>query len=338
MPKRNFHGKHPSKDCKLKLCKRSFRARHPLKTVSQSNMWKRNFCEGHPSKTARWCESDTFVRDILPKLQVEDVKMKVLCETFFKNCKSKLWNWNFVRDILSDFKNCKLKWWKRNFREKHPSKTTNCSSNGFSEGVSVKWLRWCGFSPMVSGMWLQWYCVSRAVSAVFFKEAVPVSDVINGVASMEWLSWCGFSEAMWLCWCGDFSDVFAVLWFRWSGSSEVFFSGEWCQWRSAAGWFQWCGCSDVVSVERFRWWFFSGVVSVMWLQGGFGEVVSVGRLQWCIFRKYGNVHLKSIFHHHIRQQMKLWRFAAWLRPWTFMTWPSSLLLLDPDSKHFAKPI
>jgi hypothetical protein len=156
---------------------------------------------------------------------------------------------------------------------------------------------------------------------------------------MEWRQWSSWADVASVKWCGCADVVTSVMCLQCCGFGGavpvmVFFSGEWWQWRSAAGGIQWCGCSDVVSVERFRWWFFSGVVSVMWLQGGFGEVVSVGRLQWCSFRKFGNVHLKSIFHHHIRQQMKLWRFAAWLRPWTFMTWPPP----DPDSKHFAKPI
>lgn len=185
MPKRNFHGKHPSKDCKLKLCKRSFRAGHPLKTVSQT------------------CGNETFVRDILQKLQDEDVKATLSCETSFQNCKLKMWKWRFCVRHSSKIanRNCEIEISLETYC--HTSKTANWSgeseisvrnihqklqiavrmvsvkgfqSSGCGDVVSVQWFQGCGCSDIVSVEQFQRF---------FFKEAVPVSDVINGVASME---------------------------------------------------------------------------------------------------------------------------------------------------------
>ena len=51
----------------------------------QLKMWKLSFCARHPSNSnSRRCENEAFVRDILQIPTVEDVKTKLLCETFFK--------------------------------------------------------------------------------------------------------------------------------------------------------------------------------------------------------------------------------------------------------------
>ena len=53
------------KKWKLKMCKQSFRARRPSKPAS----WR--------------CENDALMRDFPPKVKVEDVKTKLLCEEAF---------------------------------------------------------------------------------------------------------------------------------------------------------------------------------------------------------------------------------------------------------------
>ena len=71
-------------NCKLKMWKRSFRARGPSKTESRKcenenfvrcyklkvEIWKRNFRARCPLKIWNWrCENETFVRDVLQKLK-----------------------------------------------------------------------------------------------------------------------------------------------------------------------------------------------------------------------------------------------------------------------------
>ena len=271
--KLSWHGRHPSKDCKLKLCKRSFPARHPLKIVSQT------------------CGNETFVRDILQKLQDEHVKTTLSWET-------SLWKWRFCVRHSSKIanRNCEIEISLETYC--HTSKSANWSgeseisvrnihqklqiavrmvsvkgfqSSGCGDVVSVQWFQGCGCSDIP--------CVSGAVSAFSFKKVVPVSDVIHGVASMEWLSWCGFSEVMWLRLCGDFSDVFAVLWFRWSGSSDGFFRGvvsvTFCSGVVSVMWLQWRGFSGAVSVMIFQWSGVGDVVAGWFRWGGFGGEASM---------------------------------------------------------------
>ena len=59
------------------------------------------------------CENEAFVRDLSQKVNVEDVKMKLSCETSFK-----IW---------------KLKMWKRSFRVRPPSKSESwrCENKAF---------------------------------------------------------------------------------------------------------------------------------------------------------------------------------------------------------------
>ena len=130
------------KNCKLKLWKRRFRARPPLKFLRgfpsktatvvdvgkqrfragppsklqlelaktklsrktsfknwKLKLWKRSFRARLPSKTASWsCANDASVRELLQKLQVEVVKTTLPCETSFK-----------ISSRLS-FKNCYRSW------------------------------------------------------------------------------------------------------------------------------------------------------------------------------------------------------------------------------------
>ena len=83
----------------LKLSKRSFHARHPVKTASYS------------------CENEAFLHVFLQKLQVEVVKT------------------NFLRE--TSLKDCTLKTWKRSFRARHPSKTASwsCENRAFMQEV-----------------------------------------------------------------------------------------------------------------------------------------------------------------------------------------------------------
>ena len=71
---------------KWKLWKKN-RARPP----SQIESWrseKKNFRARHPSKSQSWrCENEAFVRDIPPKVKVEDVKAKFSCKTFLQKWK-----------------------------------------------------------------------------------------------------------------------------------------------------------------------------------------------------------------------------------------------------------
>ena len=140
------------KVCKLKMWKRTFRARLPSKSESwrcenepflrdslQSlkaedvkaklscenslkiwtlKMWKRSFRARHPSKSESWrCENETFVRDFPQCLKAKDVKAKLSCETSLKN-------WT-------------LKMWKQTFRARHPSKSENwrCENQAFVRDI-----------------------------------------------------------------------------------------------------------------------------------------------------------------------------------------------------------
>ena len=167
MPKRNFHGKHPSKDCKLKLCKRSFRAGHPLKTVSQT------------------CGNETFVRDILQKLQDEDVKATLSCETSFQNCKLKMWKWRFC--------------------VRHSSKIANRNCE-----IEIS---------------LETYCHTSKLQIEVVKAKFPwETSIKNYKLQFEWFQWRGFSQVVAVMWfqSNGFRDVVAVILCQWSSFSGFF--------------------------------------------------------------------------------------------------------------------
>ena len=82
-------------------------------------MWKRSFRARQPSKSESWrCENEAFVQDNPQKLTLQDVKTKLSFETKVKiedvkmklSCKISLKNWHF-------------KMWKRSFRARQPSKS-----------------------------------------------------------------------------------------------------------------------------------------------------------------------------------------------------------------------
>ena len=82
--------------------------------VWKLKMWKRSFRARCPSKSERWrCENEAFVQNFLQSLQAEEVKAKLSCETSLK-----IWT---------------LKMWKRSFRARHPSKSESwrCENEPF---------------------------------------------------------------------------------------------------------------------------------------------------------------------------------------------------------------
>ena len=137
-------------------------------------MWKRSFRArlAWKSESAR-CESEAFVRDFPDKVKVEDVKMKLSCETCLKKWKWKMWkrsfrarlawksesgrceNEAFVRDLpekvkVQDVKaklSCetsltKWKWkmWKRSFRARlaWKSESGRCENEAFVRDLPEK--------------------------------------------------------------------------------------------------------------------------------------------------------------------------------------------------------
>ena len=117
------------KNCKLKMWKRSFRARCP----SKSESWR--------------YESDAFVRDVPQKVKVEDVKTKLWCQM-------SLWKLSFRARHPSKSQNCKklrceneafvqdapqkVKMWNRSFHAGRPSKTESwrCENQPFVRDVT----------------------------------------------------------------------------------------------------------------------------------------------------------------------------------------------------------
>ena len=128
---------------KLKVWKQSFRARRPSKSESGKceneafvqdflqipiledvkmklscetslekwkwKMWKRSFPARPPSKSESWrCENEAFVRDLPQKVNVENMKSKLSCDTSLKKWKWKKWKW---------------KMWNQSFRARPPSKS-----------------------------------------------------------------------------------------------------------------------------------------------------------------------------------------------------------------------
>ena len=81
------------------MCKRSFRPRHPSKVKVEDVT--RNFGANLLWKTETWrCEHRAFVRDIPPKVRVEDVKTKLSCETSLKKWQLKMWKRNFCASLF----------------------------------------------------------------------------------------------------------------------------------------------------------------------------------------------------------------------------------------------
>ena len=101
-------------------------------------IWKRSFRARPPPKRGNWrYQNEAFVRDVPPTVKVEDVKTKLSCETSLKIWKWKMWERSFrarvpqkvevanVKTKLSCETSCKiwkLKIWKRSFRTRPPQK------------------------------------------------------------------------------------------------------------------------------------------------------------------------------------------------------------------------
>ena len=65
-------------------------------------MWKRSFRARLPSKSASGiCENEAFVRDFPQNVKVEDVRTKLSCETSLKKWKLKMWKRSFRADFFS---------------------------------------------------------------------------------------------------------------------------------------------------------------------------------------------------------------------------------------------
>ena len=86
-------------NCKFDLWKRSFRARLPSKTESES--YEKNRARP-PSEIESWrSEKKAFVRDIPQKVKVEDVKTKLSYETSLQKWKLKMWKQSFHARLSS---------------------------------------------------------------------------------------------------------------------------------------------------------------------------------------------------------------------------------------------
>ena len=105
--------------------------------VCKLKMWKRTFRARLPSKSESWrCENGAFMRDIPQSLKAEDVKMELSCETSLKVWKLKMWERSFRAGLLS-LKVWKLKMWKRSFRARHLSKSASwrCENKAFVRDI-----------------------------------------------------------------------------------------------------------------------------------------------------------------------------------------------------------
>ena len=130
-------------DVKIKLlCKTSLK-------VCKLKMWKRTFRARRPSKSEHWrCANEAFVRDLPQNLHVEDVKAKLSCENPSKSESWRCESEAFVREVppnlnvedvktnlscKTSFRFCKLKMWKRTFRARLPSESASwrCESKAF---------------------------------------------------------------------------------------------------------------------------------------------------------------------------------------------------------------
>ena len=206
MWKRTFPARHPSKSAswrcenapfvrdfpqslKAEDVKTNLSCETPFK-VWKLKMWKRSFRARIPSKSERWrCENEAFVRDIPQSLKAKDAKAKLSCETapqfwelkmWKRSCRGRLlsksesWrceseaivrgfclsksaSWKcenkaFLRDVpqclkAEDVKDklscerslkvCKLKMWKQSFHARRPSKSESwrCESEAFVRDI-----------------------------------------------------------------------------------------------------------------------------------------------------------------------------------------------------------
>ena len=70
-------------------------------------IWKRSFRARLPSKSEGWrCENEAFMRDFREKVKVEDVKTKRSCKTSLKNWKLKMWKQSFRARLCSKRRRC----------------------------------------------------------------------------------------------------------------------------------------------------------------------------------------------------------------------------------------
>ena len=119
------------------MWKRSFCARHLQKV--KLTMWKPSFRARPPSKSeSSRCENKAFVRDLLQKVSVEDVKTKLSCETSFKDWKCKMWQ---KSSCETSFKKWKWKMWKQSLRARLLSnfESWRCKNEAFVRGVLQTW-------------------------------------------------------------------------------------------------------------------------------------------------------------------------------------------------------
>ena len=135
------------KKWKLKMWKRSFRARRPSKSESGS------------------CENEAFVRHVPQKLKVEDVKTKLSCETSPKIWKlKKMWKRNKTKlSCETSLKKWKWKMWKRSFCARHPSN---------SKAQVVQNDAWNG--SWNAGAMRAWSAPNRACSATVARQTFPI--------------------------------------------------------------------------------------------------------------------------------------------------------------------
>ena len=134
MWKRSFRARQPSKSESWRCENEAFVQDNPQKLTLQDvkmklscktalkkwklKMWKRSFRARQPSKSESWrCENEAFVQDNPQKLTLQDVKTKLSCETALKK-------W-------------KLKMWKRSFRARQPSKSESwrCENEALVRGL-----------------------------------------------------------------------------------------------------------------------------------------------------------------------------------------------------------
>ena len=89
-----------TKKWKLKMCKTELSCETSLQNW-KLKMWKRSFRERRPSKSEnRRCENGAFVGNFQQKLEVEDAKTKLSCETSIKNWQLKMWRRSFRANFL----------------------------------------------------------------------------------------------------------------------------------------------------------------------------------------------------------------------------------------------
>ena len=194
------------KICKLKMCKRSFGARHPSKSEPwrcenkalvlefpqnlKVKMWKWSFgardlpqyLKVEDVKTMLWCETS------LQNLEAEGVKTKLWCETSLQNLKvedvkTKLW-------CECSLKIWQVKMWKQSFGARHPSKALVrefpqnlnledvltklwCETSIKNEALESSWQNDVGRGSYSAGPVQGWSQYSRACSATVALQTFP---------------------------------------------------------------------------------------------------------------------------------------------------------------------